>query len=213
MTNLLKYLTDETDKDRGYVHFDEGDEVALLVNNFGGMSTLEMGALTDLFLEKLPTHLIPVRVYTGTFETSLNAPAFALTICNLSAAAKAADTSVSDILSLLDCKTDSAWEAVAGEQRHPQRRPRKEQLLDSNMEDEGKVLDIAELTSTYPFPRFKQQEKKLTSTSGPNNSRDQSPNSLQSNNKFRARSHKMGHNNGRRRLRRNVQNRRTCAPS
>lgn len=145
----MKYLTDENDKDRGYVHFESGDKVALLINNFGGMSALEMGALTDLFLERLPAHLTPVRVYTGMFETSLNAPAFALTICNLSAAAKSAETAVSEILTFLDTKTDSAWEAVAGEQRHQQRRPRSEQILESNMQDEEKIPGIPELNGEH----------------------------------------------------------------
>lgn len=135
---LINYLTDETDKARAYVHFDEGDEVALLVNNFGGMSVLEMGALTDEFLTQLPEHLNPVRVYSGLFETSLNAPAFALTICNLSAAAKAASVPLPDLLSLLDSKTESAWEALAGAQSG-KRRPRKEQIAETPLDERQKV--------------------------------------------------------------------------
>lgn len=113
--------------------FDEQDEVALLVNNFGGMSFLEMGALTNEFLESLPSHINPVRVYTGMFETSLNAPAFALTICNLTAAAKSTGVEVSEILDMLDARTDTAWEAVAGNQA--QRRPRKSQISKSPILD------------------------------------------------------------------------------
>jgi dihydroxyacetone kinase len=80
------------------------------------MSVLEMGALTNEFLEQLPSNINAVRVYSGMFETSLNAPAFALTICNLTEAARSSGLKVSDILDLLDAKTDTAWEAVAGNQ-------------------------------------------------------------------------------------------------
>lgn len=142
---LIKYLTDESDPDRGYVHFDKEDEVALLINNFGGMSNLEMGALTNEFLDRLPAHINPVRVYTGMFETSLNAPAFALTICNLTATAKKSGVAVKQILQFLDERTDSAWESVAGEQRHPQRRPRKEQILESPMKEAEQLPDIPSL--------------------------------------------------------------------
>lgn len=118
MKLLVKYLTDASDPQRGYVTFDKEDEVALLINNFGGMSVLEMGALTTEFLSQLPSHIKPIRVYTGMFETSLNAPAFALTICNLTKAAKTSGVAVSKILEYLDAKTDTAWEAVAGNQIH-----------------------------------------------------------------------------------------------
>jgi dihydroxyacetone kinase len=135
---LIKYLTDESDPERGYVHFSNGDEVALLINNFGGMSVLEMGALADEFVTQLPPHLKATRIFTGPFETSLNAPAFSLTICNLSAAAKATKLAVPDLLQLIDSKTESAWEALAGAQSG-KRRERNEQIAETPVEDKARV--------------------------------------------------------------------------
>ena len=127
---LVQYLTDESDAERGYVKFEKGDEVALLINNFGGMSVLEMGALTNEFITQLPSQINAIRIYTGTFESSLNAPAFALTICNLTAASKVSGVPVSTITSFLDLKTESAWEAVAGGSQS-QRITRDDQIVNA----------------------------------------------------------------------------------
>ncbi|KAH8812859.1 Dak1 domain-containing protein, partial [Xylogone sp. PMI_703] len=135
---LVKYMTDESDPQRGYVTFDTEDEVALLINNFGGMSVLEMGALTAEFLDQLPSHITPVRVYSGMFETSLNAPAFALTICNLTKAAKACKMSVPRLLEFLDAKTDTLWEAVAGSQTH--RDARHARIVASQLSSQKEII-------------------------------------------------------------------------
>jgi triose/dihydroxyacetone kinase / FAD-AMP lyase (cyclizing) len=100
---LVAYLTDLSDKDRAYVNFEEGDEVAILVNNLDGISVLETGALTDEVLNQLPSHISPIRVYTGMFEISLHAPAFSLSICNLTATAKAVDLKVVQDLRISGC--------------------------------------------------------------------------------------------------------------
>ena len=128
---MVDYLTDEGDPERGYVKFSQGDEVAVVVNNFGGMSVLEMGALTDLLLNQLPSRINAVRIYSGMLETSLNAPAFSLTLLNITAAAHAANTNVKQILDYLDLPTDTVWEGFAGSQKA--RRPRKEQISASSV--------------------------------------------------------------------------------
>ena len=55
---MLKLLLDPSDEDRAFVPFKKQDEVVLLCNNQGGMSSLEMGALVDETLAQLgePTH-------------------------------------------------------------------------------------------------------------------------------------------------------------
>lgn len=57
MEDLLKemflYLLDSRDKDRAFVEFGAGDEVVMLVNNFGGLSTLELEGLTCSALKLL----------------------------------------------------------------------------------------------------------------------------------------------------------------
>ncbi|KAL2120955.1 hypothetical protein VTJ04DRAFT_4982 [Mycothermus thermophilus] len=117
---LLRYCLDETDPERGYVHFAPGDETALVVSNFGGLSNLELGALVDELLTQLKEEwkVEPQRVYAGPLETSLNAPAFSVSVINLSGIARDPESgySLSEIKEFFDLRTDTAWETVAGSQ-------------------------------------------------------------------------------------------------
>lgn len=126
---MLAHCLDETDPERGYVKFAPGDETMLLVSNFGGMSHLEMGALVDELLEQLERdwHLDPARVCAGFLETSLNAPAFSVSVINVTAAARDCRYSVAEINAFFDARTDTCWESVAGAQA--ERRTRGEQLV------------------------------------------------------------------------------------
>lgn len=47
----------------------------------------------------------PARILTGDFETSLNAPGFSISLCNLSAASRESDTAVAELLELFDAPT------------------------------------------------------------------------------------------------------------
>ncbi|KAL2164745.1 hypothetical protein VTH06DRAFT_40 [Thermothelomyces fergusii] len=142
---ILKYCLDETDPERGYVRFGPGDETALLVSNFGGMSNLELGGLVDELLRQLldDWNIQPVRVYAGCLETSLNAPAFSVSVVNLSGVAANSAYSLEQIKGFLDLKTDTAWEAVAGAQSYPQRRPRAEQLAQPPPAEPKRAADDA----------------------------------------------------------------------
>lgn len=51
----LKLLCDPNDAERYFVEFQPGDETVLVVNNYGGMSNLELGALTDETIIQLST--------------------------------------------------------------------------------------------------------------------------------------------------------------
>ncbi|KAI1655540.1 dihydroxyacetone kinase [Daldinia decipiens] len=144
---LLKYCLDETDPERGYVKFKPGDEAILLISNFGGMSYLEMGALLDDLLEQLANNwnIVPVRISNGFLETSLNAPAFSISIVNVTAAAENCSYSVEEIKSFFDAKTNTYWESMTGSQAI--RRSRKEQFVQLPPEphkviEEGKDLKI-----------------------------------------------------------------------
>ncbi|GKT45714.1 dihydroxyacetone kinase [Colletotrichum spaethianum] len=89
-----------------------GDEIALLINNYGGLSVLELGALTDEVQTQLAStwHIIPCRTLAGTFETSLNAPGFSISLCNISAAARQSNTTGAKLLQLLDRPTTAvSW--------------------------------------------------------------------------------------------------------
>ncbi|KAI0134791.1 dihydroxyacetone kinase [Xylariales sp. AK1849] len=142
---ILKYCLDEKDPQRGYVKFNQGDETVLLVSNFGGMSHLEMGALVDEVLEQLARdwNIEPVRVCFGTLETSLNAPAFSVSVINVTAAAKNCAYSADEIKGFFDVKTNTYWESVAGLQS--QRRSRKQQFVSPPAEPKKTVNESRDL--------------------------------------------------------------------
>ncbi|KAF7514555.1 hypothetical protein G7054_g15210 [Neopestalotiopsis clavispora] len=125
---ILLYCLDETDEDRGYVKFGKSDETMLLVSNYGGISYLEMGALVDELLEQLARdwNIEPIRVVWGTLETSLNAPAFSVSVVNMTAAAKNCKYSTDDIKKFFDVRTNTSWESMTGSQA--KRRSRREQI-------------------------------------------------------------------------------------
>lgn len=50
---MLDLVLNQEDEERSYVKFKHGDEVVLLLNNQGGLSTLEMGAILDETLTQL----------------------------------------------------------------------------------------------------------------------------------------------------------------
>lgn len=115
---VLDYCLNENDPERSYVKFNPGDETILLISNFGGMSYLEMGALADEILGQLASKwgIEPVRVYVGPLETSLNAPAFSVSIINVTSAAINCSYSVEQIKAFADAKTTTFWESMAGSQ-------------------------------------------------------------------------------------------------
>ncbi|KJZ78651.1 hypothetical protein HIM_02042 [Hirsutella minnesotensis 3608] len=142
---LLKHCLDENDSERGYVKFNPGDETMVLISNFGGMSLLELSALVDEVLEQLAEDwkLDPARVCAGFLETSLNAPAFSLSVINVTAAAAKCPYSADEIKSFFDVKTNTFWESVAGSQM--KRRPRKHQLVHVPQEERKTVDDNNDL--------------------------------------------------------------------
>ncbi|OAQ66799.1 dihydroxyacetone kinase [Pochonia chlamydosporia 170] len=108
----LGLLCDMDDPERAFVKFEHEDEIALLVNNNGGISALELGALADEVQSQLAERydLKPCRTLVGAFETSLNAPGFSISLVNLSAAARECDTAASTLLEFLDRPTTAvSW--------------------------------------------------------------------------------------------------------
>ncbi|KAK1755903.1 dihydroxyacetone kinase [Echria macrotheca] len=144
---ILTYCLDQNDPERSYVKFNKGDETALLVSNFGGMSNLELGGLVDELLQQLLADwdIEPVRVYSGCLETSLNAPAFSVSVINLTAIGTNSKYNVEQIKSFLDERTDTAWQAVAGSQSRPNRRKRAEQVVQPPVEKRRPVDDATDL--------------------------------------------------------------------
>ncbi|KAJ4309213.1 hypothetical protein N0V84_011634 [Fusarium piperis] len=133
---ILKHCLDENDPTRGYVKFSPKDKTILLISNFGGISHLELGALVDEVLEQLVNEwgIEPSRTCAGFLETSLNAPAFSVSVINVSAAARNCRYSVDRILDFFDTKTNTFWESMAGSQTR--RCNRKEQVVQPPKEAE-----------------------------------------------------------------------------
>lgn len=112
ITEMLDYLLNPNDEDRGYLSFDKDDDPVLFVNNLGGVSQLELFALVDETIEQLyKTYgLTPSRVYANAYMTSLNAPGFGITLVKHKTVSKEASV---DLLQLLDDPTDAyAWTGV-----------------------------------------------------------------------------------------------------
>lgn len=81
------------------------NSVSPFSRNVASIAIIQRQILTEKFLLASKWNIKPVRTLTGTFETSLNAPGFSISLCNLSAASRESDTSVDELLELLDAPT------------------------------------------------------------------------------------------------------------
>ncbi|OAX39817.1 dihydroxyacetone kinase [Rhizopogon vinicolor AM-OR11-026] len=107
---LLNMITSTTDKERSFVPFknDGTDRVALLINNLGGLSELELGGIVAEVRRALDKSGIKiVRLLSGSFMTSLNMPGFSITMLLLPSPNETGTPSDDLILSLLDDSTNT----------------------------------------------------------------------------------------------------------
>lgn len=107
--SMLSHMTNS--KSSTHLSLKNGDFVAVLLNNLGAISNLEMGVLAKEVVTQLETnHKVSVRrFYSGPFFTSLEMPGFSISVLRLTA---------SEIVAYLDA------EAVCGGwsgQAHPRR--------------------------------------------------------------------------------------------
>ena len=109
VSRMLTFLLDPKDSDRAFVDFREGDEVSMLINNFGGLSVFELEALADVTLRLLEKDykIRPIRNFVGAFETSLNGPGFSVSLANLSGVARSIKSTTKEVLQLLDAPTSA----------------------------------------------------------------------------------------------------------
>ncbi|KAK5136993.1 hypothetical protein LTR08_001500 [Meristemomyces frigidus] len=107
---MLKYMLDESDKDRAFLSVSKSDETVLMINNLGGVSVLEMGGITSEVVSQLSSEygIKPVRIISGMFMTSLNGLGFSISLL------KAQDTGLGkSMLELLDAPAEcSGWSAA-----------------------------------------------------------------------------------------------------
>lgn len=120
---MLAFITDTSDAERAFLPFqhDGKDEVALLVNNLGSISELELSSIANDAMEILAEQGISVkRVMIGTVMTSLNMPGFSFSLLLLPRAGE--KYFPSRILELLDAPASSpGWRFMAkGEPGVPQ---------------------------------------------------------------------------------------------
>ncbi|CAL1715006.1 unnamed protein product [Somion occarium] len=116
---LLEHLLSTTDPERSFLPFKgkgNGDKVVLLVNNLGGTSELEVGAIVKETVKGLKEAGVEVeRVLSGTFMTSLNMPGFSITLLLLPSSTDTDAPQTSQILSLLDEATNApGWKWSSG---------------------------------------------------------------------------------------------------
>ncbi|GIJ86201.1 hypothetical protein Asppvi_005083 [Aspergillus pseudoviridinutans] len=108
---MLLQILDNNDPDRAFLTHQPGDEFVLLINNLGGVSTLELSGITDEVYRQLKRdfNIKPVRIIQGTFLTSLNGLGFSVSLLKL------ADTGLGpgkSMLELLDAPAEAVgWSA------------------------------------------------------------------------------------------------------
>ncbi|KIJ53501.1 hypothetical protein M422DRAFT_58449 [Sphaerobolus stellatus SS14] len=86
---MLDLLLNPNDNERSFVRFSgtSEEETILFLNNLGGLSQLEMGAIVDeVFVRLEEQNISPCRVYCSSYMTSLNAPGFSISLLNVTAA-------------------------------------------------------------------------------------------------------------------------------
>ena len=111
---MLGQMLDQDDKDRAYVKIEKSDKTLLLINNFGGVSNLELSAITTEVVTQLGGNygLKPSRVITGTFFGSLDGPGFILSVLKLADTGLGAGKS---LLELVDAPSEvTGWTASIG---------------------------------------------------------------------------------------------------
>ncbi|KAI0077705.1 dihydroxyacetone kinase [Panus rudis PR-1116 ss-1] len=117
---LLEHLLSTNDPERSFLPFKgkgKGDKVVLMVNNLGGTSELELGAIVKETVKGLREAGVTVeRVLSGTFMTSLNMPGFSITLLLLPSGDDKDAPAESEILSLLDQPTNApGWKWASGQ--------------------------------------------------------------------------------------------------
>ena len=107
---MLKYMLDQSDKDRAFLSVNKSDETVLLINNLGGVSVLEMGGITTEVVSQLSSDygIKPTRIIAGMFMTSLNGLGFSISLL------RTQDTGIGkSMLELLDAPAEcSGWSAA-----------------------------------------------------------------------------------------------------
>ncbi|WOO82040.1 Dihydroxyacetone kinase [Vanrija pseudolonga] len=111
---MLELILRQDDPERSFVRFADGDELVLFVNNQGGMSALEMGAVVDEALVQLEARgIVPLRIFNGVFMGSMNMPGISISLLNLTNVAADTGVPVPQLISYIDAPhAATAWPAT-----------------------------------------------------------------------------------------------------
>ncbi|CAM1507473.1 Fc.00g071140.m01.CDS01 [Cosmosporella sp. VM-42] len=118
-----------------------GQKVALMVNNLGGLSVLELGVIADEVVRQLGERDIKIeRNLVGTFVTSLDGPGFSATLVQLD----------DELAELLDAPTTApAWpRSIHGWATDTESVSKRETLVSSEAEVTGKETGVQVSAST-----------------------------------------------------------------
>lgn len=147
INTMLLQLLDHNDPDRAWMHRVDGDKFVLLINNLGGVSTLELAGITAEVSKQLASqyNIKPVRTLQGTYLTSLNGLGFSISLLKLVDSGLGAGKS---LLELLDAPAEavgwaapiqsSTWERHAMDKPFEFEKPRSSHYQPSNLK--GKDL-------------------------------------------------------------------------
>lgn len=93
VATMLQQLLDQSDTDRAYIEVkprqenndntnNSNEEVIVMINNLGGVSALELGAITAEVVDQLAAtyRIRPARLLSGTYMSSLNGMGFSITL-------------------------------------------------------------------------------------------------------------------------------------
>ncbi|WOO83281.1 Dihydroxyacetone kinase 2 [Vanrija pseudolonga] len=84
--DMVELLTSTSDPDRSFVPWTGKDRAVVMVNNLGGLSELELVGLVPAILDSLTRRGVAVvRIFVGTFMSSLDMPGFSITALRLPA--------------------------------------------------------------------------------------------------------------------------------
>lgn len=127
--------------------------LVLLVNNQGGMSVLEMGAVVDETLIQLEGRgIVPARIFNGPFMGSMNMPGVSLSLLNLTNVAAETGLNVDRLFELIDAPhRTTAWPANTA--MYPvdaalSGRKRADKFTEVAKEEKVKHADGPKITST-----------------------------------------------------------------
>lgn len=127
--DMLQQILDTNDLERNFLP-NQTNEVVLLVNNLGALSVLELGAVVSEVVDQLRTQygVNVVRVFSGTFMTSLDGAGFSISLLNM------VETGVKESLTeLLDASCNATgWHAILASD-----------LSNSQQLDEGTELPVS----------------------------------------------------------------------